>query len=176
MKLLTLKIFFVFAYLISSTVSYSIEHPNIKNLAIHKKPKKLNNVEFQNSSNLNINLQIYKNELVLLNFWATWCAPCVDEMPSLNELQKNSSFKNLKIIPINVGKENLSKAINFYKRLEINNLEVYIDKSQKLARIFSLRGIPTTVLINKEGNEFARIVGPIDFQDEKFIEWLKNFD
>ena len=60
MKLLTLKILFV--YLISSTVSYSIEHPNIKNLAIHKNPKKLNNIEFQNSSNLNINLEIYKNE------------------------------------------------------------------------------------------------------------------
>ena len=174
MKLLTLKILFV--YLISSTVSYSIEHPNIKNLAIHKNPKKLNNIEFQNSSNLNINLEIYKNELVLLNFWATWCAPCVKEMPSLNELQKNSNFKNLKIIPINIGREDISKAKSFYEKLKINNLEVYIDKSQKLAKTFSLRGIPTTVLINKEGNEFARIVGSIDFQGEKFINWLKKFD
>ena len=87
MKLLTLKLFFIIVYSLSSSATYSIEHPKIKNLIIHKEAKNLSNIEFKNSNKDTITLSNYKNKLTILNFWATWCAPCREEMPSLNNLQ-----------------------------------------------------------------------------------------
>ena len=176
MKLLTLKYLIIFIYLISSSIAYSIEHPNIKNLVFYKESKKIEDIEFESSDNVIINLDDFRNKLVILNFWATWCAPCRQEMPSLNKLQKSKKFNNLQIFPINVGQENLSKSINFFERYEITNLKVYTDSKNYLPNKFSLRGIPTTIIINKEGEEFARIVGTIDFADKDLIKWLKKFD
>ena len=64
----------------------------------------------------------------------------------------------------------------FFKKLKINNLNIYSDPEVNLPKKFLIRGIPTTILINKEGKEFARIVGSIDFNDEKFINWLEEFN
>ena len=85
-------------------------------------------------------------------------------------------MKNLIILPINVGKENVDKAKKFFKDLKIKNLKIYYDDSVKLANNFSLIGLPTTILINKNGEEFARILGSMDFEDKNFIEWLSTYD
>ena len=111
-----------------------------------------------------------------MNFWATWCAPCKEEMPSLDLLQEHKSLDNLKVFPINVGQDNKEKALLFYKDLKIKNLELYFDSPTTLAKKFGLRGIPTSILFNKDGLEFARIVGSIDFRDQKFIEWLSEYN
>ena len=176
MKLLTFKFFVILLYLLSSSVSYAIQEPNLKNLFIHKNEKKLENINFKNINNESVSLNNFKNSLILINFWATWCAPCRDEMPSLDALQTNKRFKNLKIIPINVGRENLEKSIKFFNELKINNLEIYYDNDIQLAKQFLLRGLPTTIFINKKGNEFARVVGSIDFEDQQLLDWLINFD
>ena len=117
----------------------------------------------------------YKGKLLILNFWATWCAPCREEMPSLDVLQSDIRFNNLKIFPINIGQEDSLKSVSFFKELKIENLNIYFDPTINLAKKFSLRGVPTTIFFNKEGKEFARIIGSIDFSDEKFIEWLSLF-
>ena len=176
MKLLTLKFILIFIYLIPSSSSYAIQQLDLKNLIVHKEPKKLEKINFYNIESKTINLDKFKNSLVIINFWATWCAPCKEEMPSLDRLQSNLDFKNLKIIPINIGRENVEKSINFYKDLKISNLKIYFDKDVELANKFLLRGLPTTVLVNKNGEEFARIVGFVNFDDKKIIEWLKNYD
>ena len=176
MKLLTLKFILIFIYLISSSSSYAIQQPNLKNLIIHKDPKKLEKINFINANKEIINLNRFENSLVIINFWATWCAPCIEEMPSLSRLQANTLFNNLKIIPINVGRENVEKSKNFYKKLKINNLEMYFDKNVELANKFLLRGLPTTVFINKKGEEFARVIGFVNFDDKKIIKWLKKYD
>ena len=134
------------------------------------------NVIFKDINQKDVNLDTFKGKLLILNFWATWCAPCKEEMPSLDDLQSNTKFNNLKIFPINIGKENISKSEFFFKELNIKNLDIYIDAPVTLAKKFSLRGVPTTILFNKEGKEFARIMGSIDFNDEEFINWLKLYD
>ncbi len=97
-------------------------------------------------------------------------------MPSLDNLQKNINLNNLKIFPINISQESLPKAESFYKELNIKNLDIYFDAPITLAKKISLRGIPTSILFNKEGKEFARIIGPIDFNDKEFINWLKLYN
>jgi len=176
MKLLTLKFILIFIYLISSSSSYAIQLPNLQNLIIHKDPKKLEKINFKNIKNETINLNKFENSLIIINFWATWCAPCIEEMPSLNRLQANTDFNNLKIIPVNVGRDSVEKSKSFYKKLKINNLEIYFDEDVELAKKFLLRGLPTTVFINKKGEEFARIIGFVNFDDKKIIKWLKKYD
>ena len=111
-----------------------------------------------------------------MNFWATWCAPCKEEMPSLDLLQSNESLDNLRIFPINVGQDNAEKVSAFFEDLKIKNLNPFFDSQITLAKKFRIRGIPTTILFNKEGEEFARIIGTIDFNDKKFIEWLSDYN
>ena len=175
MKLLSYKFFLVVIYLISTVISFSDE-PNIKNLVIHKQNKKLKNITFLDVDNKPINLNEFTGQLVIINFWATWCAPCKEEMPSLDNLKNLKAFENLKILPINIGQEDIQKSKIFFDDLKIKNLELYFDNSIKLAKTFNLRGLPTTVIINKEGDEFARIIGSIDFGDENFIKWLSKFN
>jgi len=176
MKLLTLKLTLIFIYLISSSSSYAIQQPNLKNLIIHKDPKKLEKINFINVNKEIINLNRFENSLIIINFWATWCAPCIEEMPSLSRLKANTLFNNLQIIPINVGRDSVEKTKNFYKKLKIDNLKIYFDKDVELANKFLLRGLPTTVFINKQGEEFARVIGFVNFDDKKIIKWLKKYD
>ena len=169
-----MRILIIFIFLISNSAANEIT--SIKNLVINKELKKYEDLTFFDSKKEQINLKDFKGKLILLNFWATWCAPCKEEMPSLDLLDKKASLDNLKIFPINVGQESEEKAINFFNDLKIKNLDTYFDSPITLAKKFGLRGIPTTILLNKDGLEFARIVGSINFENEEFIRWLSNFN
>ena len=167
-----MRILILFTFLITNALGNEL--PDLKNLVVHKIPKIYDNVIFLDDADEEINIQNLDSKLIILNFWATWCEPCKEEMPSLNRLQANQELKNLKIYPINIGKENLNKVKSFFTELDINNLEPYFDNPSTLAKTFSLRGLPTTILLNSKGEEFARIIGSINFDDENFINWLKN--
>ena len=171
-----MKLLIIFIYLITISFSYAFEKPDLKNLVLIKNPKLYEDVIFMNINQKNVNLDDFKGKLILLNFWATWCAPCKKEMPSLDNLQSNTELNNLKIFPINISQENIPKIESFFNELNIKNLDIYFDSPVTLAKKLSLRGVPTTILLNKEGKEFARIIGSIDFNDEKFINWLKNYN
>jgi thiol-disulfide isomerase/thioredoxin len=169
-----MRFLIIFIFLISN--SFANEVSDIKNLILNKEYKKYDSLTFLNAKNQKINLNSYKGNLIILNFWATWCAPCKEEMPSLDALLNNDRLNNLKIFPINVGKDNLEKSESFFKDLDIKNLEIYFDSPSTLAKKLSLRGIPTSIILNKEGEEFARIIGSIDFGDKKFIDWLSIYN
>ena len=148
----------------------------IKNIVIHKDLKVYNNVIFLDKNDKKINIKEFNGNLLLLNFWATWCAPCKEEMPSLDRLQVNQNLSNLKIFAINISQESKKKVDIFFKDLNIKNFEPYFDSPTTLAKTFSLRGVPTSILIDKDGKEFARIMGSIDFNDKIFINWLKTYN
>ena len=164
----------IFIILISNT--YANETLNIKNLIINKELKEYTNLIVLDDQNNQINLSDYKGNILLLNFWATWCAPCKEEMPSLDLLKSNKGLNNLKIFPVNVGQDNIKKAKEFFDDLNIKNLNLYFDENINLTKKFALRGIPTSILLNKNGKEFARVIGSIDFNEENFIEWLKLYN
>ena len=169
-----MRFLIIFIFLITNVLADDL--PGIKNIVIHKMPKTYDNIIFFDKKDQKININEFEGKLLILNFWATWCEPCKEEMPSLDNLQANPEFNNLKIFAINVGKENLKKVNNFFKILNIKNFEPYFDAPISLAKIFSLRGVPTSIFINKNGEEFARIIGFIDFDDKKFIDWLKVYN
>ena len=171
-----MKLLIIFIYLMTSAFSHAEEKPDIKNLILTENPKIYEDVIFKDARQNDVNLEHFKGKLLILNFWATWCAPCREEMPSLDSLQSNSKLDNLKIFPINIGQEDILKSESFFNELNIKNLDIYFDPPITLAKKFSLRGVPTTIFFNKEGKEFARIIGSIDFNDERFIKWLKFYN
>ena len=169
-----MRFLIIFIFFISSALASEI--PNIKNIVVNKELKAYDNIVFLDSKEKLIKLSDYKGTLVMLNFWATWCAPCKEEMPSLDALITNPKLNNLKIFPINIGKDNLKKSNIFFEDLKIKNLDFYFDNPITLAKDFALRGVPTTIIFNKEGKELARIIGSIDFKDEEFINWISSYN
>ena len=169
-----MRFLIIFIFLITNVVAEEL--PDIKNIVIHKVPKTHDNVIFLNKKDQKIDINEYKGKLLILNFWATWCEPCKEEMPSLDSLQKNAKLNNIKIFPINIGKEKLDKVNKFFLDLKIKNFDFYFDPPTTLAKKFSLRGVPTSILINKEGQEFARIIGSINFEDKNFVNWIKKYN
>ena len=153
-------------------VALSKDKPPFKNILVLDKPKIYKEIIFQDREGNKIDLNsINTDEIYILNFWATWCAPCKDEMPSLDKLQvKDGVF----IFPINMEEKNLNNIDKFYKDLNIKNLDTYFDDGLKLVKVFALRGVPTTIILNEKKEMVARISGSIDFADEKFISWLNS--
>jgi len=169
-----MRLLIIYIFLLSN--AFANNAPNIKNIVINKELKTYNNLVFLDSKQEIVELNNYKGKLVILNFWATWCAPCKKEMPSLDSLKSNKVLDNLEIFPINIGKDNFKKSQKFFSELKIKNLEIYFDSPITLTKELSLRGVPTTIIFNRQGQEFARIIGSIDFSDESFIEWLSNYN
>jgi len=169
-----MRFLIIFILLISNV--FAATEPNIKNIVVNKEPKTYDNVIFLDVKGQKISLNEFKNNLVILNFWATWCAPCKEEMPSLDKLQVNQKFNNLKIFPINIGQDSVKKSEEFFSDLKIENMKIYFDPEITLAKTFLLRGVPTSIIFNKKGEEFARIIGSIDFGDKKFLDWLSNYN
>ena len=169
-----MRFLIIFIFLITNVIAEELH--GIKNIVIHKVPKTYDNVIFLDNKDQKINIDQYRGNLLILNFWATWCEPCKKEMPSLDNLQVNPELDKIKIFAINIGKENLNKVSKFFIDFNIKNFEPYFDPPTTLAKMFSLRGIPTSILINKEGQEFARIIGSIDFEDKNFVSWIKKYN
>ena len=169
-----MRLLILFIFLTTNVFANDVSE--IKNIIIHKNPKIYDNVIFLDKKDQKIDIKSFNGNLIILNFWATWCKPCKEEMPSLDRLQINPKLINLKVFAINIGKEDKKKVYEFFKNLDIKNFEPYFDSPTTLAKIFSLRGVPTSILIDKDGHEFARIIGSIDFDDKKFIDWLETYN
>ena len=166
-RFLLLSIFFKFNFLIAA------EPLPFNNIVLHKNPLQVSQVKFKDFDLKDIQINKNDGKIKILNFWATWCAPCKKEMPSLDKFQARN--KDILVFPINVDKPNKEKTNKFFKDLNIKNLQIYFDEELQLVKKFKLRGVPTTILINKNGYEFARIQGDINFNDKKFIKWLNQF-
>ena len=166
----------IFCFSIFSSISQTDEDIPLNNIAINEIPKPISSIIFEDFSGNKVNLKDYKGKLVLINFWATWCAPCKKEMPSLDNLYQNNNFKNLQIFAVNMEQPNKLKTQNFFDELKIKKIKIFFDSNLNFLKEFKLRGVPTTVLINKKGEEFARIIGEINFEDKNFTKWLLKYD
>ena len=167
---------FFFCFSIFSSISQTNEDVPLNNIAISEIPKPISPVIFEDFSGNEISLKNYLGKLVIINFWATWCTPCKKEMPSLDVLYQDNNFKNLQVLAVNMEQPNNLKTKKFFTDLNIKKLEIFFDRNLNFVKEFKLRGVPTTILINKKGEEFARIIGTVDFLDKKFLKWLSNYD
>jgi len=138
-----------------------------------KKPKPLANVEFQDAGDKPVSLSKFRGKAVLLNFWATWCAPCVKEMPSLDRLQAALPKDRFVIVPLSIDGPTKSKVMPFYKEQKLTQLGIYFDKGRKAMQGLDVTLLPTSILVDPAGRELGRIEGDADWDMPESIELMK---
>ena len=144
-----------------------------KNVIIHEKPVIINELKFKDSNLQDVDLMNKRGKIMIINFWATWCAPCRNEMPSLEKL--GVKLPEIDIFAVNMEKPNNIKVDKFFKDIGVKDLKTYYDPELRLVKRFKLRGLPTSILINKDGKEFGKIIGEIDFASDEFINFLRKY-
>jgi len=169
-------LFFLFCFSVFSSILQASDEVPLNNIVLKETPKPISSIIFEDFSGKQVNLKNYYGKLIIINFRATWCSPCKKEMPSLDSLYQDNSFNNLEIFAVNMEQPNQIKTKRFFNELNIKKLQIFFDKNLNFVKEFKLRGVPTTILINKKGEEFGRIIGEVNFKDKKFMKWLKLYD
>ena len=147
---------------------------DLKNLIIHKVPKPIPEIELIRVGNDSEIVQLGQNHVTIINFWATWCAPCREEMPSLNELTKSIGTDNFSVIVVATGR-NSDKSINeFFDTHNLSNLRNYKDPRGKIASSLSILGLPTTIIVDQHSNEVARLLGGENWNSQSAIQLIKH--
>ena len=139
----------------------------------HKLP--LSAVHFVNAQGKKMTLADFKGKVVLLNIWATWCPPCVEEMPTLDKLEKVLGSKQFAVVPLSIDKGGVFTVKSFYDDNFISHLPIYVDPTTQALDTLSVLGTPSTILINKQGEEVARTMGPEDWDSPTVIAQLKHY-
>lgn len=139
------------------------EAANFRPLA---EPAALPHVTFIDAEGRERTLGDFRGKLVLLNLWATWCGPCREEMPELDDLQAMLGSERFEVVALSVEKDGLPLARNFLKEVGAENLALYNDPTGKANFTFKAFGLPTTLLISPDGREIGRMVGPAPWAGE----------
>ena len=126
------------------------EKNEVDKFLFHENSQQLKNLNVLDINDNEIDIINKDTDIMLINFWATWCSPCTKEMPSLNELQSKFDTKNLKIVTVATGRNNPNKILAFFKKYNLSNLENYRDPKGKLALELGVIGLPFSVIISKE--------------------------
>lgn len=145
---------------------------DMRKLAVHKEPLVMPAVTFLNAEDEVFDLGTFEGKYVLLNFWATWCAPCRKEMPSLDALQKELGGEKFEVVTMATGRNPMPAINKFFKEVNIEALTVYRDPKQMLARDMAVMGLPITVILNPEGQEIARMRGDADWHSADALKLL----
>lgn len=140
---------------------------DMKKLAVHSAPKATSTAAFDLADNAGrATLEDYRGKYVLLNFWATWCAPCRKEMPHLSELQAELGGDHFEVLTIATGRNSPTGIAKFFEEVGISNLPRHTDAKSSLASQMGIFGLPITVLIDPEGREIARLRGDADWASD----------
>ncbi|MCK5394624.1 MAG: TlpA family protein disulfide reductase [Gammaproteobacteria bacterium] len=169
-KFLTLTLFFISLSALADWQQPELSH----NLTPVKNIIPASDFELQNMDEEKKKLSDYRGQVVLLNFWATWCPPCIREMPSMERLHQEINAEGFKVIAVNQMEE-IDDVFAFTGQLEIDpTFEILFDKTSQVSQDYAVRGLPTTYLIDKQGNIRYRAVGGRVFNHPEVIKIIKN--
>ncbi len=142
-------------------------------IAWHESPIPAPATIFKNAADEDITLADFAGKVLVVNFWATWCAPCIKEMPTLDALQAKLGGPDFEVLVISQDREGASVAEPFMAKNEWSNLALYTEAGNRFGRDANLRGLPTTLIIGKDGNEHGRVEGDTDWNSPEIEEQLR---
>ncbi len=137
-------------------------------------PASLPAVSFKNAAGETVRLADFRGRVVLLNFWATWCPPCVREMPSLDRLQAMIGGKDFTVIALSLDRRGLERVGPFFEEHGLDSLTQYIDPRSRVAAALRVSGLPTTLLIDRAGREVGRMIGPAEWDSPEAFTLIKG--
>ena len=120
-------------------------------------------------------LRAFRGRVVLLNFWATWCAPCIREMPSLDRLQAKLGGEGLTVVAVSEDFKGREVVAPFFERLGLANLVAYLDPDGILASAVGVAGLPTTLLIDRDGRAIGGLEGPAEWDSDEALRFIRHF-
>jgi thiol-disulfide isomerase/thioredoxin len=120
-------------------------------------------------------LKDFQGKVVILNFWATWCGPCVVEMPTLDRLQAKLGGKDLAVVAVALDREGIKKAAPFYRQTGVANLTLYTDRRSQLFEELDGKNLPTTFIINRDGKVVGKLVGAAAWDSDAAISLIRHY-
>jgi len=135
--------------------------------------KALPDFAFLDAQDRELKLSVWRGKTVLVNFWATWCAPCVKEMPSLDKLQSELGKERFAVLPLSLDGATRSKVAPFYETAKLGNLGIWFDKGRKVQQALDVSLLPTSILVDAQGREIGRLEGEADWDTPEAIAVMK---
>ncbi|WP_284255871.1 TlpA family protein disulfide reductase [Acidocella aquatica] len=131
-------------------------------------------LDFKTESGSSISLKTFRGKFILLNIWATWCAPCREEMPTLDRLQSTLGGPHFQVVPVSIDTGGLAPVRQFYTEIGIKHLRIYLDTSGDIMQALNLDGIPATFLINPDGRQIGQLEGGADWDSPSSLSFFKR--
>lgn len=143
-------------------------------LRLHATPRTVPEVRFQDDTGRPMTLADFRGRVVLLNVWATWCPPCRKEMPSLDRLQTKLGGPPFEVVALSIDHEGVGAVQRFYREVGVKALKVYIDPTTDAAGRLGILGIPGTLLIDRNGKELGRALGPAEWDSPESLALIRR--
>ncbi|SMH36570.1 TlpA family protein disulfide reductase [Azospirillum agricola] len=137
-------------------------------------PKPVPPLAFADGEGRRVDLSEFAGKLVLLNLWATWCGPCVKEMPALDRLQAQLGGDRFQVVALSLDRGGKAAVEPFYQKTGLGNLAVFLDPGSASMQALGLRGLPTTLLVDPEGRELGRVEGAVEWDSPEVLAFLRR--
>lgn len=146
---------------------------HVQNFVAHPAPREIGEAQFRNDAGEKIGFDAFRGKVVLVNLWATWCAPCRREMPSIDRLAAELEGPDFDVVAISVDLGGADKAREFFAEIGVASLDFYIDPTARVGAAFKAFGLPLTVILDSEGRELGRLVGPAEWDTPEALELVR---
>ena len=161
-------------YLLWEQADDGAERPlgGVENFAVRADGTAAPSISFQDGERRHLTLADFHGQIVLVNFWATWCAPCIRELPSLDRLQEKLKPSGVTIVALSIDRGGVDAVKEFFAENGIHHLGIYVDPTMAAQEAFDIPGLPTSVLIDRNGHDRGRLIGPADWDTTKAADLI----
>ena len=143
-------------------------------MPLHGAPRDLLSPPFVDGDGHELTLADFEGRVVLLNIWATWCAPCREEMPTLDALQARLGGPDFHVVPLSIDRAGLEPVRRFYEEIGVRHLDMYLAEDIRAMLAFAVVGLPTTILIDRAGHERGRLAGPAQWDSPEAVAQIQS--
>src|SRR6516164_7324330 len=143
-------------------------------LSVFDEPRTLPEIRFQDDQGHDLTLANFRGRVLLLNVWATWCVPCRKEMPTLDRLESRLGGKDFQVIGLSIDRKGIESVKDFYREVGVEKLAIFLDPSGRGTHDLAIPGVPTTLLIDREGREVARKIGEAEWDSPELVSLVER--